>query len=96
LLSCQLINRDFAQSDQASGLSRRPGQQFPSANALQSTTRLPLLASGAEQAVLGVTEVTLEVVAGAWQFFDIVAMEQARPIAGADLIQVAAKSTQTW
>jgi hypothetical protein len=56
---------------------------------------LSLLASSAEQAALGVTEVTLKVVVGARQTFYIVAVEQARPIAGADLIQVTAKSIQT-
>jgi len=57
---------------------------------------LPLLASGTEQAPQGVTEVTFEIVVGTRQSFDIVAMEQAGPIAGADLIQVMAKGFQAW
>jgi hypothetical protein len=90
----QLSWWDLAQGVQALGLGGQSGQQFPSAGALQSATGLPQLAGGAEQAALGIAEVTFQVIVGAGQPRQVIAMEEAGPIAGADFVQVAAKSVQ--
>ena len=96
LLLGELVRRDLTQSSQAVGFSRRSGQQFPGTKAMQVSPGLALLARGAEQAALGVTEVTFELVVGTRQSFEVVTVEQARPVAGADFIQMVAESSQAW
>jgi hypothetical protein len=82
-------------SGQALGLGGGSAQQFPSAGALQSAMGLALLlAGGTQQTALGIAEETFDVIVGAGQFFQVMAMEQTRPIAGADFVQVTAKSVQ--
>lgn len=94
LFLCQLNGWDLAQCGQALGLGGGSGQQFPSAGALQSATGLALLAGGAQQTALGIAEETFDVIVGAGQFFQVIAVEQARPIADTDFVQVPAKSVQ--
>lgn len=92
LLLGQLNGWHLAQCGQAFGLGGGSGQQFPSAGALQSPAGLALLTGGAEQTALGIAEETFDVIVSAGQFFHIIAMEQARPIAGTDRVQMMAKS----
>jgi len=64
--------------------------------ALQRALGEALLARGPQQAAPRITEATFEFVVCARQARDSIAVEQPRPIAPADLVQVQAKALQGW
>jgi len=67
------------------------GQEFPGALTLQRPLCLPLLTRGPQQAATRLTKVAFQLVVGPRQPWHLIAMEQARPIAPADRVEVAAK-----
>ena len=73
------------------GLCQWPGEEFPGALTLQRALRLALLARGPQQAAPGIAKVAFQRIVGPRQGRHIVAVEQAGPIAPADLAKVTAK-----
>ena len=90
-LLCQVLEWRVRHGIQEFGLGRGAWQQFPRALALQHALRQALLARGPQQAATRITEAAFEVVVGPRQAGDIVAVEQAGPIAPAYLVEVRAK-----
>ena len=68
-----------------------PRQEFPGALALQRALREALLARGPQQAALRIAEAAFEFVVGPRQARHVIAVEQARPIAPADLVEMQPK-----
>ena len=88
---CQVLGRSVTQGIQDFGLCRWPGEELPGALALQHPLRLAPLPRGPQQAAPRITEVTFELIVGPRQARHVIAVEQAGPIAPADLVKVTAK-----
>jgi hypothetical protein len=67
------------------------GQEFPGALALQRPLRLPLLAGGPHQTATRLAKMAFHLVVGPREPRALIAMEQARPIAPADRVEVTPK-----
>ena len=92
----QVLRRSLTQGTQYLGLCWGAWEEFPCALALQRALGEALLACGPQQAAPRITEATFEFVVCSRQARDIIAVEQPRPIAPADLVQVQAKALQGW
>src|SRR5215831_20554078 len=87
----QVLRRSLTQGTQYLGLCWGAREEFPSALALQRALREALLARGPQQAAPCIAEAAFEVVVGPGQAWHVIAMEQAGPIAPADLVEVPTK-----
>src|SRR5215510_10003294 len=73
-----------------------PRQEFPGALALQRALREALLARDPQQAAPRIAEAAFEFVVGPRQVRHVIAVEQARPIAPADLVEMQTKLMEGW
>src|SRR4030095_8813969 len=73
-----------------------PRQEFPGALALPRALREALVARGPQQAALRIAEAAFECVGGPRPARHVIAVEQARPIAPADLVERQTKRIEGW
>ena len=90
----QVLRGSLTQGTQYLSLCWGAREEFPCALALQRALGEALLTRGPQQAAPRITEVTFEVVVCPRQARHVIAVEQPRPIAPADLVQMQAKALQ--
>ena len=87
----QVLRGSLTQGIQYLGLCWGAREEFPRALALQRALCEALLARGPQQAATCITEAAFEFVVGSRHARHIIAVEQAGPIAPADLVEVQTK-----
>jgi hypothetical protein len=92
----QVLRRSLTSGPQYLGLCGRTREEFPRALALQRALREALWARGPQQAATGIAAAACECVIGPWDARHVTAVEQAGPIAPADLVEVQTKRRYGW
>jgi hypothetical protein len=87
----QVLRGRVTQGPQELGLCWGVREEFPRALALQRALGEALLACGPQQAAPYITEAAFEFVVGPRHARHVIAVEQAGPIASADLVEVQTK-----
>ena len=87
----QVLMGSLTQGTQYLGLCWGARQEFPSALALQCALGEAFLARGPQQAATCIAEAAFELVVCSGHARHVIAMEQAGPIAPADLVEVQTK-----
>jgi hypothetical protein len=87
----QVLRGGLTQGFAYVGLCRRPWEELPRPLALARPLRSPLLPRGPQQTATRVSEATCECVVRPRQSGHVIAVEQARPLAPADRVQVPRK-----
>ncbi len=87
----QLLGWEVTQGSEELALCRGPGQEFPGTLAWQCPLRLALLARGLQEAATRIAQVTFQRIVGPRQPLHVIAVQQAGPIAPADLVEVVAQ-----
>jgi len=87
----QVLRGSLTQGTQSLGRCWGAREEFPRALALEQALGETLLARGPQQAATGSTAVAFESVVGPRHAWHVIAVEQAGPIASADLVEVQTK-----